>query len=74
MSILGCGYAHNINKLIHRPEEGLDLKSECIVVSAMVHLSHGMKLWFTNKHGKVVLNKKTNGLRSPCLLAQFSVY
>ena len=27
-----------INKLIHRPEEGLDLKSECVVVSEMVHL------------------------------------
>ena len=25
-------------KLIHSPEEGLDLKSECILVSAMVHL------------------------------------
>ena len=29
---------HNINKLIHRLEERLDLKSECILVSAMVHL------------------------------------
>ena len=26
------------SQLIHRPEEGLDLKSECIEVSAMVHL------------------------------------
>ena len=25
--------------LIHRPEEGLDLKSECILLSAMVHVS-----------------------------------
>ena len=29
---------YNITKLIHRPEKGLNLKSECIVVSAMVHL------------------------------------
>ena len=28
----------NITKLIHRPEEGLNFKSECILVSAMVHL------------------------------------
>ena len=28
----------NITKLIHRPEKGLNLKSECILVSAMVHL------------------------------------
>ena len=28
----------NIIKLLHRPEEGLNLKSECILVSAMVHL------------------------------------
>ena len=30
---------HNITKLIHRPEEGLNLKYECILVSAMVHLA-----------------------------------
>ena len=51
-------------KLIHRPEEGLDLKSECILVSATVHLPQEMKLWFVNKCVKVVLNEKTiNGLR-----------
>ena len=27
-----------ITKLIHRPDEGLNLKCECILVSAMVHL------------------------------------
>ena len=30
--------SRNINKLIHRTEEELDLKFECILVSAMVHL------------------------------------
>ena len=57
----------HVNKLIHRPEEGLDFKSEYILVSAMVHLPPGMKLWSTNKHGKVVLNEKTiNGLHGVC--------
>ena len=58
-------------KLIHRPEEELNLKSECILqlVSAMVHLPQEMKLWFANKCVKVVLNEKTiNSLRVyPCL-------
>ena len=35
----------------------------------MVHLATpGMKLWFTNNYGKVVLKEKTNGL---CLLVHF---
>ena len=29
---------YNVTKLIHRSEKGLDLKSEYILVSAMVHL------------------------------------
>ena len=35
----GSLYSRLYGKLIHRPEEGLNLKSECILVSAMVHLS-----------------------------------
>ena len=42
---------------MHRPEEGLNLKSEWILVSAAP--TPGMKLWSTNKRGKVVLNEKT---------------
>ena len=34
----------SIIKLIHRPEEGLNLKSACILVSAMVHLYPRIKL------------------------------
>ena len=40
-----------------RPEEGLNLKSEHI---GQCHgePTPGMKLWFTNKHGKVLLKRK----------------
>ena len=54
--------------LIHRPEEGLDLKK------MHIGLCHGaptigMKLRFTTKHGKVVLNEKT--INDLCLFTPF---
>ena len=42
----------------HRPEEALDLKSECVLVRATVHLQW-TELLIINKHGKMVLDKKT---------------
>ena len=54
---------HNVIqiKLIHRPEEGLDLKLELVLYGAPIPR---LKLWFTNNCEKVVLNEKTiNGLR-----------
>ena len=56
------------NIIIHRPEEGLDLKYECILVSAMVHQSQELKLLLSNKHEKVVLNEKNNKLFYPLLI------
>ena len=44
--------------LLHWLEEGLNLNSECILVSEWCTYPK-MKLWFTNKYGKVVLNEKT---------------
>ena len=44
MSILECGYFAryniNINNIMHRPEEALDIQSELIFVNGMVHLPH----------------------------------
>ena len=45
-----------MSKLIHRPEEALNIQSEWRVVSA---LTPGMKCLLTNKREKVMLNKKT---------------
>ena len=66
--VWGLAHARPKYKLIHRPQEGLNLKCECILVSAMVHLRQGMKLWFTNKPGKVVENEKTINCLHICLL------
>ena len=75
MSISGC--VNNIytprcnsHKLIHRPEEGLDLKSECIImVSAMMHLPQE----WTLVHQQAWENsaKWAKNKRSPCLLVHF---
>ena len=48
----------------------MDIPSECILVSAMVAPTLGMKLWFTNKHGKLVLNEKTVN----CLYICWSIF
>ena len=40
----------------------MDLKYECILVSAMVHQSQELKLLLSNKREKVVLNEKNNKL------------
>ena len=51
-------------KLIHRPEEGLDLESECIGPWCTYPRNETL---LTNKRGKVVLNEKTiNGFVSAC--------
>ena len=41
-----------LSNLIHRLEEGLNLKSECIVVSAMVHLPQEWNFGFPKSMGK----------------------
>ena len=59
-----------IYKLIHRPEEELDLKSECILVSAMVHLPQEWNFGFHKQVWKSGA-KWENNKQSLCLLAHF---